>query len=174
MPMRERETWRIWPVLWLLLGAQSSVLGSWRPFGVDIDWVLLSVVSVSILLGWPVGALYGLVAGLATGLTAGVFPGAYALSRTAVGGVLAGFEKQFSADNPLAAPLGAIAATILANAAFALVAPASFSFAWWAQRTLWQLPLHAVLIVPLHLLMTRLVLPPSSRLFGPDRFSRLS
>ncbi len=171
--MRERATWRIWIVLWLLAALQTTLLARWRPLETDVDWILLSVVSVSILLGWPVGALYGLVAGWLTGVAVGDFPGSFAISRFAAGGVLAGFDKFFSLDNPFAAPLGAAAATIVANLTFALMSPASFPVAWWLQRTGSQIVLHALLIVPLHWLLTRFVLPPSKRLFGDDTVHRL-
>ena len=69
--MRERATWRIWIVFWLLAALQTTLLARWRPFETDVDWILLSVVSVSILLGWPVGAIYGLVAGWLTGVMRG-------------------------------------------------------------------------------------------------------
>ncbi len=160
-------------MLWLLAALQSTLLARWHPFDIDVDWILLSVVSVSILLGWPVGAIYGLVAGWLTGVLVGDFPGSFAISRFASGGVLAGFDKFFSLDNPFAAPLGAAAATVVANCTFALMSPASFPVAWWLQRTFTQIALHAVLIVPLHWILTRVVLPPSKRLFGHDTVHRL-
>jgi hypothetical protein len=167
---RTRATWRIWVVLWLLAALQSGVLGRWRPWGVEVDWILMSVVSASILLGWPVGGVYGLAAGWLCGTLSGVFPGSFAISRAAAGALLSGFSKQFSLDNPLGAPLGALVATIVANATFALMSPSAAPLAWWAERTLWQAPLHAVLIIPLHAILSRLLLPPTRR-FSDSRLS---
>ena len=160
---RTRATWRTWIVLWLLAALQSSALGRWRPFDTEVDWLLMSVVSVSILLGWPVGGIYGLAAGWASGTLAGAFPGSFAVSRALVGALGSNFSTHFSLDNPLGAPLGALAATVVANAAFALMSPSSSPIAWWIGRTLHQAPLHAILIIPLHAILARLLRPPARR-----------
>lgn len=165
---RTRETWRIWIVLWLLAALQSSVLGRWRPWNIEVDWLLMSVVSVSILLGWPVGGVYGLAAGWLGGTMAGVFPGSFVVSRALVGAIGSNFSTHFSLGNPLGAPLGAFAGTVVANAAFALMSPSSFPVMWWVERTVGQAPLHAVLIIPLHTVLARL-LRPSARRFTESR-----
>ncbi len=160
---RTRATWRAWLVLWLLAALQSSTLGRWKPLGTEVDWLLMSVVSVSILLGWPVGGVYGLAAGWMSGTLSGVFPGSFAVSRALVGGLGSNFSTHFSLDNPVGAPLGALAATVVANASFALMSPSSFPVLWWVERTLHQAPLHAILIIPLHALLARLLRPPTRR-----------
>jgi hypothetical protein len=160
---RTRATWRIWVVLWLLAALQSSVLGRWRPWNIEVDWLLMSVVSVSILLGWPVGGVYGLAAGWLCGTMAGVFPGSFSISRALVGAIGSNFSTHFSLDNPLGAPLGAFTGTVVANSAFALMSPSSFPMMWWVERTLLQAPLHAVLVIPLHAILARRLRPPARR-----------
>jgi rod shape-determining protein MreD len=164
--MRERATWRIWIVLIVAQAVQTTWLAQWRPLGTYVDLTLLTIVSVSMLLGWPVGPIYGLVAGLFTGFTAGFNPGSFAVSRTVVGALFGGFEKKFSADNPVAPIIGAVCAVVVSNAVFALMSPADFSWLWWLQRTAIGMVLHALLMLPLHLLLSRLVLPPSRLMFS--------
>jgi rod shape-determining protein MreD len=164
--MRVRATWRIWFVLILALAIQTTWLANWHPFGTYLDLPLLTVVSVSMLLGWPVGPVYGLIAGLLTGYAAAFNLGSFAVSRAVVGAVSGSFEKRFSADNPLAPIFCAAGAVVISNVVFAIMSPADFGWQWWLQRTLSGVVLHAVCIVPLHLLLARLVLPPSRLMFS--------
>lgn len=167
--MRERATWRIWIVLVVTVALQTTLLARFRPLGVAVDWALMTTVSVAILLGWPVGAMYGLAAGLLCGWFSGFHPGSWAFSRLVVGASFGGFDRRFSTDNPLAAPMCVAGATVMANALFMLMSPADFPLRWWVVNTAWQMVGHAVLIVPLHAVLDRFVLPPSRLMFGGDQ-----
>ena len=158
--MNAQPTWRIWPLLWLLLVLQTTLLARLAPLGVHLDLALLGVVSVSLLLGMETGAIFGLAAGVLNGYCAGVSLGSFALSRLAIGAGLGLFDRRFSRDNPLAPPLCAAAATILANALFALLSPAGFGFGWWLQHTFISAALHAIFIWPVYALFARLLPPP--------------
>jgi hypothetical protein len=158
--MNSQPTWRIWPMLWLLLVLQTTLFARFAPFGVHIDFALLGVISVSLLLGMETGAIFGLAAGVLTGYCAGVSLGSFTLSRLVVGAGFGLFDRQFSRDNPLAPPLCAAGATVLANALFALLSPAGFGFGWWLQHTLISAALHAIFIWPVYALFARLLPPP--------------
>ena len=82
--MNAQPTWRIWPILWLLLVLQTTLFARVAPFGAHLDLVLLGVVSVALLLGMETGAIFGLAAGVLTGYCAGVSLGSFALSRLAI------------------------------------------------------------------------------------------
>ena len=158
--MHIQPTWRIWPLLWLLLVLQTTIFARVAPFGVHIDLVLLAVVSVSLLLGMETGAIFGLAAGVLTGYCAGVSLGSFAISRLLIGGGLGFFDKRFSRDNPLAPPLCAAAATLIANAVFGVLSPGEFTFNWWLNHTLIATAWHAILIWPIYALFSHFVPPP--------------
>jgi rod shape-determining protein MreD len=164
--MRVRATWRIWIVLIVALAVQTTWLAHWRVFGTAVDLPLMTTVSVSMLLGWPVGPIYGLFAGLFTGFAAAFNPGSFAVSRAIVGALFGGFEKKFSSDNPVAPVLGAVIGVIVSNLIFAFMSPAAFGWQWWLTHTATGVVLHAFLIVPLHFLLARIVLPPSHLMFA--------
>lgn len=162
---QEQPTGKIWAALVIALVLQTTVLAHFRPFGAHVDLVLLTVVSVGLLLGSEWGAGYGLVAGLLTGMYAIPHLGSFALSRLVVGGVIGLFDKGFSRDNLLAPPLCAAGATLGANVLFLIMAPTSFSLAWWLAKTAGAVGTHALLVWPVHWLMVRYIVPP------PRRFS---
>lgn len=164
--MQERATWRIWPALILALAVQTTWLARWQPLGIHIDLPLLMVVSVALLLGWEIGLVFGLVAGALTGYCAAFNLGSFAFSRTLVGGVLGLLETRMSRDNPLAPPLCAAGAILLANFVFFLMSPTDFTFGWWVRQTLAGALLHALLIWPLHAVVARWVLPPARMMFS--------
>ncbi|HEX8833094.1 MAG TPA: hypothetical protein VF719_02775, partial [Abditibacteriaceae bacterium] len=92
----ELPSWRIWLMLPFVLALHTTWLAHWQPWGARVDLPLLTVVSVSLLLGWEFGAGYGVVAGLFTGFFAATNLGSFALSRMVAGGVLGLFDKGFS------------------------------------------------------------------------------
>jgi len=157
--MHDQPTWRIWPLLWLLLVLQTTLFARLEPFGVHIDFALLAVVCVSLLLGMETGAIFGLVAGVLTGYCAGISLWSFALTRLMIGAGFGFFDKQFSRDNPFAPPLCAAAATVLANAVFGVLSPGDFTFSWWLHQTAIAAALHAVLIWPVYALFARLIPP---------------
>jgi len=158
--MRDQPTWRIWPLLWLLLVFQTTLFARLAPFGVQIDFVLLAVVSVSLLLGMETGAIFGLIAGIVTGYCAGVSLGSFALSRLLIGAGFGFFDQRFSRDTPFAPPLCAAAATLLANIIFGILSPGDFPFDWWLRHTLIATAFHAILIWPVYALFARMIPPP--------------
>lgn len=158
--LQDQPTWRIWPLLWLLLVLQTTLFARLAPFGVHIDFVLLAVVSVALLLGMETGAIFGLVAGILTGYCAGVSLGTFALSRLMVGAGFGFFDKRFSRDNPFAPPICAAIATLVANAVFGILSPGEFTFGWWLHHTLIATAAHAILIWPVYALFARLIPPP--------------
>jgi len=163
--MQERPVWRIWIVLYVAMALQTTWLADWRPFGARADLPLLTTVSTALLLGWEMGAIYGLLAGFLTGCFADYNVGSFAFSRAVVGGVFGGFDKGFSRDNPLAPPLCAIGAIVLANLIFWIMSPGDFTLRVWAQSTLTSAALNALLMWPLHWLLERFVLPPTRMMF---------
>jgi rod shape-determining protein MreD len=164
--MEERPTWRIWIILYVVLAVQTTWLADWRPFGARADLPLLTTVSIALLLGWELGAIYGLFAGFLTGCFADYNVGSFAFSRALVGGLFGVFDKGFSRENPLAPPLCAGGAVLLANLIFWIMSPADFTLAAWANRTLADGLLNALLIWPLHWLVARFVLPPTRMMFA--------
>jgi len=166
MNQLEERAWRVWLLLPLAVALQTTWLARWQPAGVHIDLPLLVVVSVALTLGARTGAVYGLSTGLLEATFAVVSPGAFALSRLAVGAVFGLFDRGFSHDNPLAPPLCAVGATLLANAIFLVMSPTDFSLSWWLLRLPGVLLLHAILIWPVHWMVTRLVAPPPRQLLS--------
>jgi len=164
--MKERATWRIWIVLIVAFAVQTTWLAPLRPLGTWIDVGLLTTVSIALLLGFQVGAIYGLAAGLLTGYGTAFNVGSFIVSRAVVGAVFGSFETRFSGDNPLAPPICAACAVVLANLVFALMSPTTFPFDWWWQQTLRGVVVHSLLIVPLHPLLARLLLPPTRSMFA--------
>lgn len=158
--MQDQPTWRIWPLLWVLLVLQTTLFARISPLDVHIDLVLLAVVCVALQFGTQTGAIFGLVAGILTGYCAGVSLGSFALSRLAVGAGFGMFDQRFSRDNPLAPPLCAAAATVAANVLFGLLSPGEFTFAWWLRHTLVAAAAHAILVWPVYALFARLIPPP--------------
>jgi rod shape-determining protein MreD len=163
--MNEQPTWRIWPALLLAVAMQTTWLAHWRPGGASIDLPLLLVVSVALQLGWEMGAAYGLCAGLLMGYYAGTNLGSYAMSRLITGGLLGLFERRFSRDNPFTPPLCAMGAVIVANTIFLIISPTDFSVVWWLRYTASSLLAHAILIYPVHWLVTKFILPPPRNIF---------
>jgi rod shape-determining protein MreD len=164
--MHDQPIWRIWIVLVAAVALQTTWLARWEPFGTHIDLPLLTVVSVALLLGWETGAAYGLAAGLLTGYFVGTNLGSWALSRMVAGGVFGLSSKGFSRDNPLAPPLCAAGAVLLANLVFLVMSPTDFPVSWWVYHTLVTMGIHAILIWPLHWLIHRFMLPPTRLMFG--------
>lgn len=162
----EQSTWRIWPALLFAVALQTTWLAHWRPGGAAIDLPLLLTVSAAILLGWEMGATLGLFAGLLMGFYAGTNLGAYAMSRSIIGGLLGLFERRFSRDNPFTPPLCAMGAVLLSNGVFLVIAPTDFPIAWWMSQTIPSLLVHAVLIYPVHWLVTKFILPPPRMMFS--------
>jgi LytS/YehU family sensor histidine kinase len=160
MNQLEERAWRVWLLLPLAVALQTTWLARWQPLGAHVDLPLLTVVSAALVLGARGGAAYGLAAGLLTATFAAVNPGSFALSRLVVGALCGLFDRGFSHDNPLAPPLCAAGATLLASLIFLFMSPAAFSAAWWLGQTLTAMLLHAVLIWPVQWLVTRLVVPP--------------
>lgn len=163
--MQERATWRIWVALLFAVALQTTWLARWRLFGAHVDLPLMTVISVALLAGWEIGALYGLVAGLLTGYVVGANVGAFALSRLVVGGTLGALEHRFSHDNPFAPPLCAAGAVVASSMILLVMSPTDFSLAWWTRHTLVSVCSHALLILPVHWLMARFVLPPARTMF---------
>ena len=164
--MKERATWRIWIVLIVAFALQTTWLAPLRPMGTWVDLGLLTTVSVALSLGAQVGAIYGLVAGLLTGYGTAFNVGSFMVSRAAVGAIFGSFETKFSSDNPLAPPLCAACAVVVANLVFALMSPTSFPLSWWLQQTLRGVVVHSILIVPLHPILLRLLRPPTRSMFA--------
>ena len=158
--MHDQPTWRIWPLLWLLLVLQTTLFARLAPFGVHIDLVLLAVVSVALLFGMETGAIFGLAAGVLTGYCAGVSLGSFAFSRLTIGAGFGFFDKRFSRDNPFAPPLCAAAATLVASAIFGVLTPGEFTFAWWLHHTFIATVAHAILIWPVYALFNKVIPPP--------------
>ncbi len=151
--------------LLLAVALQTTWLARWRLFGAHVDLPLMTVISVALLAGWEIGALYGLIAGLLTGYIVGAHVGAFALSRLVVGGTLGALEHRFSHDNPFAPPLCAAGAVAASSLILLVMSPTDFSLAWWARHTLVSVGSHALLILPVHWLMARFVLPPARTMF---------
>jgi hypothetical protein len=83
-----------------------------------------------------------------------------------VGGVLGLFERRFSRDNPLTPPLCAMGAVLLSNLIFLVISPTDFPLSWWLQKTVTTLATHAILIYPVHWLVTKFILPPPRMMFS--------
>jgi rod shape-determining protein MreD len=162
---QEYPIWRIWLMLIFATTLQTTWLARVQPGGAHIDLLLLTTVSVGIILGWEYGAGYGLAAGLLTGFLAGTNVGSFAISRMIAGGSFGFFDKSFSGDNPMAPPLCAIGAVVLSNFIFLMMSPLDFSLMWWLQQTVARSISHAILIWPLHFLISRYILPPTRRRF---------
>lgn len=154
------STWRLWPLLWLLLVLQTTVFARFVVWDVHIDIVLLSVVSVALLYGMETGALFGLVAGILTGYCAGVSIGSYVLSRLVVGTGFGLFDRRFSSDNPVAPPLCAVAATLIVHIIFGVFSPGEFTLDVWFRQTIIAAVAHAVCIWPIYWLFSRFVPQP--------------
>lgn len=160
------NAWRIWLLLPLAVALQNSPwLARWQPLGTHIDVALLVVVVAGLLLGWETGAWFGLAAGLLTGYCAAADVGAFALSRGVTGGVCGLFDARQVRDNALAPPLAAAGAVLGCNLIMAVMSPANFTFVLWIERTLAAIVVHALLMIPLHALVARFVLPPSRAMF---------
>lgn len=157
-------TWRIWPLLWVLLVLQTTVFARFTLWGVHIDVVLLSVVCVALLYGMETGALFGLIAGTLTGYCAGVSIGSFVLSRLVIGAGFGFFDRRFSTDNPLAAPVCAAVATFIAHAVFGVLSPGEYGLEIWLRQTAIAAVAHAALIWPLYWVFMRLI--PSPRVFA--------
>jgi len=155
--MQERPTWRIWIVLYLAMAVQTTWFAHWRPFGAHIDLPLMTTISVGLLLGWEMGATYGLIAGLLMGYYTDFNVGSFAVSRAVVGGVCGLFESRFSRDNPFAPPLCAIGGVVLSNLVFLVMSPTEFPVVWWVQHTIAPALMQALLIWPLHAVISYLV-----------------
>jgi rod shape-determining protein MreD len=156
--------WRIWPLLWLLLVLQTTVLARFDFWGVHVDVVLLAVVSVALLYGMETGALFGLVAGTLSGYCAGVSIGSFVLSRLVIGAGFGLFDRRFSNDNPLAAPVCAAVATLIAQIIFGILSPGEYSLEMWLRQTAIAALAHAVFIWPVYWIFMRVV--PSPRAFA--------
>lgn len=162
--MQASPTWRIWPLLWLLLVLQTTVFARLVLWGIHLDVVLLSVVAVALLFGMETGLFFGLIAGVFTGYCSGASIGSYALSRLVIGGGFGLFDRRFSRDNPLAPPLCAVAATFIAHAMFGILSPGEYGFDLWLRQTFIAACIHAVCIWPVYWLFMRLI--PQPRAFA--------
>lgn len=155
------RTWHIWPLLWLLLVLQTTIFARFTVWGVHVDVVLLAVVCVALLHGMETGALFGLVAGVLTGYCAGVSVGSYVLSRLVIGAGFGLFDRRFSSDNPIAPPLCAVAATVIAHIIFGVLSPGTLGIEVWLRQTAIAAVAHAVFIWPIYWTFSRFI--PQSR-----------
>ena len=156
--------WRIWPILWLLLVLQTTIFARFDIFGVHVDVVLLAVVSVALLYGMETGGLFGLVAGVLTGYCAGVSIGSFVVSRLVIGTGFGLFDRRFSNDNPLAAPVCAAVATLIAQVIFGVLSPGEYGLEMWLRQTAISAVAHAVFIWPVYWVFMRLI--PTPRAFA--------
>lgn len=157
--MPNQPTWRIWVLLWALGVLQTTWLARIEILGATLDLPLLATVAVALLLGSETAAIFGLAAGALTGIIAGSSLGAFLISRLVVGVAFGFFDRKFSSDNPLAPPLCAAAATLLAAVVFVLIAPNTLASGDWTARLLAKIAVNAVFIWPMYLLVNRLVPP---------------
>ena len=164
--MNELPTWRIWPVLLIAFALQTSWLARVQIGGAHLDLPLLVVISVALILGWRWGSVVGLAAGLVTGYVVAKNPGSFAFSRLFVGAILGLADRSAASDNPLAPPILAALGTLLADGLVWLMAPTDFSVSWWLHHTPIRMALHALLIWPLHWVLSRWLKPSSKLMFG--------
>ncbi|MBV9469249.1 MAG: hypothetical protein JO316_11670 [Abitibacteriaceae bacterium] len=167
--VQERATWRAWLILIVVIALQTTWLSRLILFGVHLDLPLLSVISVSLSLGWETGVAYGLVAGLLTGYCSDAYVGSFAFSRAVVGGVLGVLNTHFARDNPLVPPLCAMGGVLLANVIFLIMCPTEFSVSWWVGNTINSMFLHMLFIWPVHFVIGHLVLLPERSMFASNR-----
>lgn len=165
--MNERPVGRIWILLIAALALQTTLLGSATVAGVHLDLLFLSVVSVALLVDWPLAAFYGLVAGLLTGAYVGTNMGSFALGMMAAGAGVALSDRLFSRENPLAPPLCAFGAALLFHLIFLIISPIDFPVAWVIRHALTLGITHAILIVPFHYLVERFLLPARRGFLSP-------
>ena len=163
---QESHFWRAIPVLLLAVALQTTWLARFEPLGVHLDLPFLVALSVALLGGVQRGAWAGFFAGLLMSVYAPWHPGSMVVSHAVSGGVMGLFQRRFSADNPLAAPLCALAGTLLAELVFMVMSPADFPLLWWVRHAVLTAFLHAMAIWPLHWLMSRLIAPPSRMMFA--------
>jgi rod shape-determining protein MreD len=167
--MEQRPAGRIWILLIAALALQTTLLGSLQIGGAHLDLLLLSVVSVALLVDWPLAAVYGLCAGLLTGAYVGTNMGSFALSMMAAGALIAQSDRLFSRENPLAPPLCVLGATAISHSVFLVISPIDFPIVWFLRHALTVAVTHAVLILPLHYLVERFVLPARRGFLSPSR-----
>lgn len=163
--MQETAFWRAFPVLLLAHLMQTTWLARVEVFDTRIDLPLLVTVSVALLGGVQRGAWCGFGAGVLTGLQAASHLGSFLVSRTVAAGIMGLSPRALSADNPLAPPACAVAATILADTIFMVMSPTAYPFLWWVRHALIASALHALLIWPIFFSIQRLVKPPIRPMF---------
>jgi len=153
----------------MLLGAsliQSTWLAHWSLFGARVDLPLVLAVAVALVGGVERGAVMGFCAGLLAAYAAAFHTGSFAVSHCVAAGAFGLFPRRFSTDNPLAPPLCAFGATLLATLVFFVMSPTAFPVTWWVRHSLAAGVQHAVLMWPVFYLVVRTCLPANRPLFS--------
>lgn len=158
--------WRLIPVLILAHVLQTTWLAG-PLWGLDRpDLPFLVALSAALLGGVEIGIITGVAAGVLGGLAAAWHVGSFFVSRTIPPAVLGTLSTRFSVFHPIAPPLCAFMATLLADFFFMLMSPTDFSLAWWLRHALSTGITHAVLMWPIFALVVRIVKPPQRSLFS--------
>ena len=139
----------------------SPIFGLSRP-----DLPFLVALCGALLGGFEVGAIAGIAAGVLSGIGAAWHPGSFLISRALPSALLGAAAGRFSPFHPLAPPFCAFAATLLCDAVFFLISPTDFPPAWWVKHALGSGLVHAALIWPVFLIVSRVVKPPQKSLFA--------
>jgi hypothetical protein len=163
--MQETAFWRTIPVLLLAHLVQTTWLARVVVLDTRIDLPLLVAVSVALLGGVQRGAWCGFGAGILTGLQTASHLGSFLVSRTVAASLIGLSPRALSPDNPLAPPVCAVAATLLADAIFMVMSPTDYPFLWWVRHAPIACAMHALLIWPVFFLIQRLVKPPVKPMF---------
>jgi hypothetical protein len=130
------------------------------------DLPFLVALAASLLGGFEVGAVAGVGAGFLSGLGAAWHVGSFLVSRAIPPAILGANAARFSVFHPMAPPLCAFCATVLADLLFMLMSPADFSLVWMGSHALSTGISHAILIWPVFWVVARVVKPPQRSLFS--------
>ena len=145
---------------------QSTWLAHWSLLGARVDLPLVLAVAVALVGGVERGAVLGFCAGLMAGYAAAFHTGSFAVSHAVAAGLFGLFPRRFSTDNPLAPPVCAFVATLLATLVFFVMSPTAFPVAWWVRHGLASGVQNALLMWPVFYLVVRYCLPANRPLFA--------
>lgn len=146
--------------LWLAAGLQQSVAPRMTLAGVSPDFLLVTLVCISLFGDRRTGAVKGFFAGVLHGAAAGANLGAYAVSRTVTGFLVGWFPMlEFEASIAVAFVI-ASGATLFAQILFMFGAPPA-RIVPFLLATIGGAVYNGVLAMPLFALLKRILDPPS-------------
>jgi rod shape-determining protein MreD len=154
--MNARQVWLLIFILLVAAWLQASFANKLSIAHARPDFILVTAVCISIILGTIDSALYNIWAGFLTAVLAGINYGSIMLSRLATGCLGGLLRQHVIEDSVIVPPITIFIATWICSLLYFVMAPNLHTAKWWLHMVLLESLYNCGLSLPIYFILRRL------------------